>query len=736
MKMRASELQNKILLFHAAVVFFLYICIKVVSGGVLINDWLPLCRADVWGGFSGKNIRQIKKNQAMKNIFIRLGLCLALLVSGGVGCGAQERPDQMFFEVNGCRFEMVHVTGGEFMMGSKVEMSVAQSYKRGGEAVQVESKMTEEAGPMTYADETPLHGVELNGFYMGKYEVTQRLWEAVMGYNPSNFKGEDLPVEQVSYAEVEEFIARLNALTGVAFRLPTEAEWEYAARGGNRSKGYHYPGGDDVMAVGWSKINAEDQTHPVGSLVPNEVGLYDMSGNVWEWCADWYDKDAYLLSLREILGAPDWVDNAENIRFWFKQSGDNPYLMEFSRPVRNPKGPEKGVYRVGRGGSWSDEEGNMHSSFRNFWVPEKKLSTLGFRLALSGTKENVSNWMPDEYFIDSISDGRIYSTRDQDRSYELANGELPGEFSVRPDRKVRFSKGNLQYNAVTSTFRFADRQTDIIGEDNTKSDAKYPGWIDLFGWGTSGYRDHPPYYHVTNAAYYGASGEKNIDGTAYDWGVYNRIQNGYDAPGEWRTLSNHEWNYLFTMRPNAFYLHAFAIIEYTSGEKLHSDMPGIMLLPDDWMQHCVDTFRAENTYQFSEQQWQLMERMGAVFLPAAGVCHFQIYHQAQTITPEDMIEGINVPYGTEMPQTAWPVSKPFTDCDEVINHAQEDFYRKCNFREGVEGSDKYGYYWTTIHYDKQQAYCLYFVVGMDAYLYPIYRSQRCAVRLVKDVETR
>ena len=172
--------------------------------------------------------------------------------------------------------------------------------------------------------EYPTHQVTLSDFYIGKYEVTQEQWEIVMGNNPSWFKGANNPVENVLWDDCLEFIEKLNQLTGLKFRLPTEAEWEYAARGGNKSKGYKYSGSNTIGDVAWYYDNAYNVgssssnygTHPVGTKAPNELGLYDMSGNVHEWCSDWFGSYS-------------------------------------SSAQTNPTGPTSGSYRVLRGGSWS-----------------------------------------------------------------------------------------------------------------------------------------------------------------------------------------------------------------------------------------------------------------------------------------------------------------------------------------------------------------------------------------------
>lgn len=163
-------------------------------------------------------------------------------------------------------FKMVHVEGGTFMMGAS------------------------EGDKEAWDNEKPAHQVTLSDFYIGETQVTQALWQAVMGENPSRFKGNpNCPVEKVSWKDSQAFIKVLNKLTGKSFRLPTEAQWEFAARGGNKSKGYKYAGSDDINKVAWYEDNSKDMTHPVAQKDANELGLYDMTGNVYEWCQDRFD---------------------------------------------------------------------------------------------------------------------------------------------------------------------------------------------------------------------------------------------------------------------------------------------------------------------------------------------------------------------------------------------------------------------------------------------------------------
>ena len=226
------------------------------------------------------------------------------------------------FTVGGVSFKMIRVEGGTFTMGA-----------------------TSEQGSDAENDEKPAPHVTLSSYHIGETEVTQALWEAVMGSNPSDFKGADRPVEQVSWDDCQTFIRKLNAMTGKTFRLPTEAEWEFAARGGNRSKGYKYSGGNTLGNVAWYGDNSGNETHDVKTKSPNELGIYDMSGNVYEWCQDWYG---------------DYSSSSQT----------------------NPAGPSSGSIRVLRGGSWYLLAWFCRVSSRLSSPPGNRVGSLGLRLAL------------------------------------------------------------------------------------------------------------------------------------------------------------------------------------------------------------------------------------------------------------------------------------------------------------------------------------------------------------------
>ena len=241
---------------------------------------------------------------------------------------APAEPQIETFTVSGVSFNMVYIKGGTYMMGATDDDTYARPWEK------------------------PAHQVTLSDYYIGEVEVTQALWRAVMSSNPSWFTSSNgyttnlnRPVERVTYTDCKSFITRLNQNTGMQFRLPTEAEWEYAARGGSRSRGYLYSGSNDIDEVAWYKDVSNDMTQVVGSKAPNELGLYDMSGNVEEWCNDWYDL---------------YTEGAQT----------------------NPTGPTTGTYRVTRGGSWDQAFRTCRVTYRYDALVDTKSNHVGLRLAL------------------------------------------------------------------------------------------------------------------------------------------------------------------------------------------------------------------------------------------------------------------------------------------------------------------------------------------------------------------
>ena len=661
-------------------------------------------------------------------------LCtLIIFVFAALAPAAYGQQNSMTININGCPFEMAYVANGSFLMGKEVinqnEFQLA--------ATTFGLNRTLLKTDTSFVDEIPAHAVQLYDFYMGRYEVTQKLWTTVMGYNPSNFKGDDLPVEQVSFFEAQEFIQKLNELTGLSFRLPTEAEWEYAARGGRQSEGLPYAGNDHHEKVAWSNLNSNSSTHPVGSLAPNELGLYDMNGNVWEWCSDWYSPTYYILLFAYHHG-PDNADKMsdKSILKWYQ---DNYSGTVDLRETLNPLGPETGEFKVGRGGSWADESLGLQLYFRNFWVPTAKISNIGFRLALNASQTLTKGWMPNQYIVDSVVAGKVYMSSTTESLQRLSDGELEGIFSVAPDKKIRFSKGNLQYNPVTDSYRLADNQYTSIGMSNVNLSENYEGWIDLFSWGTSGYRDRKPTYSAINASYYG-NGNNNIEGTKYDWGQNCTISNG-GSKGRWRTLSVNEWAYLLTRRPNANLLMAIVWVENQSG---------LLILPDDWLQRGFDTLHSNLTYKFSQKEFTEIERGGAVFLPTAGYCQGGSYHITTTV-------GSQSPHISD-PSTELPRVAVFHKFDEVIDPtpihidarqsalssidgeiltiADMEFWSKVNTPKEIATDNMIGYYWTSTHYDKQTAMVYSFFSDWGGYIAPTKRNIRASVRLVHDIDTQ
>lgn len=260
-------------------------------------------------------VQRVAQQQALAHV----GANLAPSLQAG-----STNPSELIFEANGVKFKMRYVEGGTFMMGAP------------------------DSDTKALDDEKPQHSVTLDSYYIAETQATQELWQAVMGNNPSNFNGNhEYPVDSVSWDDCQDFVKKLNQLTGKSFSLPTEAQWEYAARGGQKSHGYKYAGGDSLDAVAWYDCNSNWRTHPVGRKQANELGLYDMTGNVLEWCQDWYDDEYYSNS-----------------------------------PQQNPMGPVSGQNRVLRGGSWFNDSRYCRVSFRCGDNPFFRYYGYGLRLLL------------------------------------------------------------------------------------------------------------------------------------------------------------------------------------------------------------------------------------------------------------------------------------------------------------------------------------------------------------------
>lgn len=266
----------------------------------------------------------------------RILLLLPVVIAGLTACDRDMEPSPysmqytdstIVVKVKGASFTMVKVEGGTFEMGATQEQG------------------TDDPD----AEEYPVHTVHVSTFYICQTEVTQELWFAVMGENPSLMPGDKRrPVDCVKWDMCQEFIAALNEQLEhrLELRMPTEAEWEFAARGGNRSRHYKYAGSNNPDEVAWYEANSDQTTHPVGTKKPNELGIYDMSGNLWEWCQDW--QGAYL---------PD--------------------------EQTDPVGPEEGTHRVMRGGSWTYDQSFCRVSRRNYISNVIRASNCGLRLAMT-----------------------------------------------------------------------------------------------------------------------------------------------------------------------------------------------------------------------------------------------------------------------------------------------------------------------------------------------------------------
>lgn len=289
-------------------------------------------------------------------VFAVVAFGLFFLLRGGFS-GGKEQDANKVITVGDVSFKMVYVEGGNFMMGS------TDGYDSDADD-----------------DEKPAHPVSLSSFYIGETEVTQALWREVMGENPSEFKGNDFPVENVTWFECQMFIRKLNKMTGLNFSMPTEAQWEFAARGGKSSKNYKFSGNNSIDSVAWFSENSSDKSHHVSWMRPNELGIYDMSGNVAEWCSDWYES---------------YTD--ENLT--------------------DPTGPKEGLFHVIKGGAWNDVYKACRPQFRNGYTGDYKSNFCGLRLVLNDAEKPYDT----SSRLARVSVGKI---SEDDWEYE---GELSGK---------------------------------------------------------------------------------------------------------------------------------------------------------------------------------------------------------------------------------------------------------------------------------------------------------------------
>ena len=374
-----------------------------------------------------------------KKILISLRICLVTLclMMMTVTCKGSltfSEDEIETFTVKGVTFRMVYVKGGTFKMGA-----------------------TSEQGNIFDDDEKSVHQVTLSPYYIGETEVTQELWQVVTGRNPSYFSGsEKLPVEQVSWDACQNFLKKLNELSGKQFRLLTEAEWEFAARGGIKSKGYKYSGSNNIDEVAWYELNSNSRTHEVGMKAPNELGLYDLSGNVREWCQDWYDLHGYS-----------------------------------SNSLTNPTGPSTGRDRVSRGGSWAYDARYCRVSDRSHGPSYGSSRRMGFRLALDRKDLVVKKSSPTgdtHSYVDlGLPSGTLWATCNiganspEEYGDYFAWGETKGYNSGKTDfdwDTYRWCNGHYDEMTKYCTYSnygyngFTDDKTELDLED----DAAYVNW--------------------------------------------------------------------------------------------------------------------------------------------------------------------------------------------------------------------------------------------------------------------
>ena len=541
-------------------------------------------------------------------------------------------------KVNGLSFDMIAVKGGTFTMGC-----------------------TSEQGADCNEDEKPAHRVTLSDYYIGKYEVTvaqfeefvgetgyktdaekagfsymikkidgKGLWTEVKGVNwrcdgQGNIRKSsenNHPVMYVSWNDAKAFCEWLRAKTGQNFRLPTEAEWEYAARGGNKSRGFKYAGSNNRNDVDHNvSYNVEgSNTEPVGSKAPNELGIYNMTGNVLELCCDWlgdYSNESQTdpigadNGIKVIVRGGAYIYIDKDLRVTRRMS-EYPHTARIANGFRLAINPAdtmdimnyvaNNVRGYVKFDSWP-QKADVERNGRSWKTPQllniAPNTPYTYTISKHGYEDTIINLN-----VQSRDTANIYVVLQRLRKEraEITNTNVvsKGVFSISDNRKVHFAKGNLQYQESTNTWRIAEQPWEVVGNKNMYiSLDSYKGWIDLFGWGNSG---SPTEIY------------RSVDESPYDWGK-NNISNG--GGRTWFTINAFELEYILSER------NTHSGIRFAKGKV--NGVNGLILLPDDWDGSIFNLQDANNlnakftSNKISLDDWNgKFDQAGAVFLPAAG----------------------------------------------------------------------------------------------------------------------
>ena len=470
--------------------------------------------------------------------------------------------------------------------------------------------------------------VTLQDYSISETEVTQALWTAVMGTTLEDeqkkcgrpeklVSGDDYPMAYLNWNDCQEFAEKLTALTGRKFRLPTEAEWEYAAMGGKRSKGYKYIGGDNLNDVAWHTGNALESINKVANKLPNELGIYDMNGNIWEYCASpkgvsrggsTATSAEMGVSARTIVDATNKYQR-KGIRLVMDGERTTKQTLTASGVYYDTLPTIQGCYRIEvlhLELKEKPEENDKPSTNREPVILSDSLMFIGQNTDSLTEAERYFNPL---YLI--VAKGKEHLKNQLVRASVCdCDTTIPnrtiGVFSVAKDRQVTFSQGNLQYFPAANLWKFAATQYEQMGNSNKYLSPTYRNWVDLFGWSAEN----------TTAPLGVSTSVDNADysGDFVDWGMAEICG---DEPGTWRMLTGEEWNYLFYLRQNAKKLYSKGSI---------NGLRGMIILPDDWQLPKGLYFTAApnnlnmelDINAYTSEQWQQMERAGAVFLPVMG----------------------------------------------------------------------------------------------------------------------